>query len=105
ILLRIKRPAWPVIIPWVFVFFFSMYAAIIQLGTFIASGNWLLVVIDVIVLMAAVWVVVASVSSMIRTRNQTLDLDEEMTDIEAGTSVRLNKNLMPVPLGGGGRNA
>ncbi|HIW47599.1 MAG TPA: carbon starvation protein A [Candidatus Yaniella excrementigallinarum] len=87
ILLRIKRPVWPVIIPLVFVFFVSMYAAIIQLGTFIAAGNWLLVVIDVIILIAAVWVVVASVSSMIRTRNQPLDLDEEMTDIEAGTSV------------------
>src|SRR5699024_3151424 len=33
ILLRIKRPVWPVIIPLVFVFFVSMYAAIIQLGT------------------------------------------------------------------------
>src|SRR5690625_2286918 len=56
ILLRIKRPVWPVIIPLVFVFFVSMYAAIIQLGTFIAAGNWLLVVIDVIILIAAVWV-------------------------------------------------
>lgn len=87
ILMRIKRPVWPVIIPLVFVFFVSMYAAIIQLGTFIATGNWLLVVIDAIILIAAVWVVVASVSSMVRTRNQPLDLDEEMTDIEAGTSV------------------
>jgi len=87
ILMRIKRPVWPVIIPLVFVFFVSMYAAIIQLGTFIATGNWLLVVIDAIILIAAVWVVVASVSSMVRTRSQPLDLDEEMTDIEAGTSV------------------
>ena len=87
ILLRMKRPVWPVIIPLVFVFFVSMYAAIIQLGTFIADGQWLLVVIDVIILIAAVWVVLAAISSMVRTRNKPLDLDAEMDDIEAGTSV------------------
>ncbi|HIY85144.1 MAG TPA: carbon starvation protein A [Candidatus Yaniella excrementavium] len=87
ILLRTKRPAWPVLIPLIFVFFVSMYAAIIQLGTFIADGQWLLVVIDVIILIAAVWVVLAAVSSMVRTRHQPLDLDAEMEDIEAGTSV------------------
>lgn len=87
ILLRMKRPVWPVLIPLVFVFFVSMYAAIIQLGTFIASGDWLLVVIDAIILIAAVWVVLAAINSMIRTRHQPLDLDEEMEDIEAGTSV------------------
>ncbi|GAA2026971.1 carbon starvation protein A [Yaniella flava] len=87
ILLRTKRPVWPVIIPLVFVFFVSMYAAIIQLGTFIADGQWLLVVIDVIILIAAVWVVLAAISSMVRTRNKPLDLDAEMDDIEAGTSV------------------
>lgn len=87
ILLRMKRPVWPVLIPLVFVFFVSMYAAIIQLGTFIASGDWLLVVIDAIILIAAVWVVLAALSSMVRTRHQPLDLDEEMEDIEAGTSV------------------
>ena len=87
ILLRMKRPSWPVLIPLVFVFFVSMYAAIIQLGQFIAAGNWLLVVIDAIILIAAVWVVLAAVSSMVRTRNQPLDLDEEMEDLTAGTSV------------------
>ena len=87
ILLRTKRPVWPVLIPLIFVFFVSMYAAIIQLGTFIAEGNWLLVVIDAIILMAAVWVVLAAVSSMVRTRNQPLDLDEQMEDISAGSSV------------------
>jgi len=87
ILLRTKRPAWPVLLPLVFVFIVSMYAAIIQLGQFIAEGNWLLVVIDAIILIAAVWVVLAATSSMVRTRNQPLDLDEEMEDITAGTSV------------------
>ncbi len=87
ILLRAKRPAWPVLIPLVFVFFVSMYAAIIQLGQFIAAGNWLLVVIDAIILIAAVWVVLAAANSMIRTRNQPLDLDAEMEDITTGTSV------------------
>jgi len=87
ILLRMKRPAWPVLIPLIFVFFVSMYAAIIQLGQFIAAGNWLLVVIDVIILIAAVWVVLAAVNSMIKTRNEPLDLDAEMEDITAGTSV------------------
>lgn len=87
VLLRLKRPVWPVMIPLVFVFIVSMYAAIVQLGTFIAAGDWLLVIIDAIILIAAVWVVLAAVSSMVRTRHEPLDLDAEMTDIEAGTSV------------------
>src|SRR5690625_967803 len=72
ILLRIKRPVWPVLIPLVFVFIVYMYAAIIQLGTFIAAGNWLLVVIDAIILIAAVWVVLAAVSSMVRDRKSVV---------------------------------
>lgn len=44
-------------------------------------------VIDAIILIAAVWVVLAAASSMIRTRNEPLDLDAEMDDITAGTSV------------------
>lgn len=87
ILLRTKRPTWPVLLPLVFVFVVSMYAAIIQLGQFIAEGNWLLVVIDAIILVAAVWVVLAATSSMLRTRNEPLDLDADMEDITAGTSV------------------
>src|SRR5699024_10615947 len=100
ILLRTKRPVWSVLIPLIFVFFVSMYAAIIQLGTFIADGQWLLVVIDVIILIAAVWVVLAAVSSMVRTRNQPLDLDAEMDDIEAGTSVERHRK----PAGTSGHN-
>src|SRR5699024_1723013 len=53
ILLRIKRPVWPVIILLSLVCFVSMNAAIVQIVTFIAGCNWLLVVIDVIILIAA----------------------------------------------------
>ncbi|MEW1980248.1 carbon starvation protein A [Citricoccus sp. NPDC079358] len=67
-LIQLRRPVWPVLIPLVFVAIVSVYALIIQLGTFFSTQNWLLLVLDVIILICALWVIVESVAAMNRAR-------------------------------------
>ena len=67
-LIQLRRPVWPVMIPLVFVAIVSVYALIIQLGTFFTTQNWLLLVLDVIILVCALWVIVEAVAAMNRAR-------------------------------------
>ena len=67
-LIQLRRPVWPVMIPLVFVAIVSVYALIIQLGTFFSTQNWLLLVLDVIILVCALWVIVEAVAAMNRAR-------------------------------------
>jgi len=76
-LMRKRRPFLPVLIPAVFVIFVSIYALIVQLGQFYNDGNWLLLVLDIIVLIAAVWVLIEAAMAMVRTRNQEPDPEDE----------------------------
>lgn len=76
-LMRKRRPFLPVLIPAVFVIFVSIYALIVQLGQFYNDGNWLLLVLDIIVLLAAVWVLIEAAMAMVRTRNQEPDPEDE----------------------------
>ncbi|GAA1319703.1 MAG: carbon starvation CstA family protein [Brachybacterium tyrofermentans] len=76
-LMRKRRPVLPIVIPLVFVLFVSVYALIIQLGDFLAAGNWLLLVLDVIILIAAVWVIVESAVALNRARKDEPELDDE----------------------------
>jgi len=76
-LTRKRRPVLPIMIPLVFVLFISVYALIIQLGEFFAAGNWLLLVLDVIILIAAVWVIVESAVALNQARKDEPELDDE----------------------------
>ena len=76
-LMRRRRPFLPVLIPAVFVIFVSIYALIVQLGQFYNDGNWLLLVLDIIVLIAAVWVLIEAALAMVRTRNQEPDPEDQ----------------------------
>ncbi|HEX7352295.1 carbon starvation protein A [Brachybacterium sp.] len=76
-LMRKRRPVLPIMIPLVFVLFVSVYALIIQLGDFFAEENWLLLVLDVIILVAAVWVIVESAVALNRARTSEPDLEDE----------------------------
>ena len=62
-LLRRGRPALPAIIPLTFVLIMSVLALLVQMGTFWQDRNWLLLVLDVIILVAAVWVIVEAVGA------------------------------------------
>lgn len=84
-LMRRRRPVLPVMIPLVFVLFVSVYALIIQLGSFYAEGNWLLLILDVIILVAAVWVIVESAVALNRARTSEPDLEDEDERASVGT--------------------
>ena len=77
-LLRRKRTALPVVIPMVFLLAMTVYALFVQLGTFYRDGNWLLLVLDLVILVAAVWVIVESVGAMNRARQGEGADDEEV---------------------------
>ena len=87
-LVRKRRPVLPILIPLVFVLFISVYALIIQLGGFLADGNWLLLVLDVIILIAAVWVIVESAVALNRARiaDPEPDDEDERDSVAAGGS-------------------
>ncbi len=67
-LIRRRRPFLPVLIPMGFVLCMSLFAAAVQLGDFYADGNWLLFVLDAIILVAGTWVLVESVIAMVAAR-------------------------------------
>lgn len=68
ILLRKRRNPWPALIPLVFVFVMSFWAAIEQLSGFTDPGNadWLLFAIDLVIIVASVWVAVEVLVAMRR---------------------------------------
>jgi carbon starvation protein len=73
ILLRKKRNAVPVLLPLAFVLVMSVYALIVQLGTFWADRSWLLLVLDVVILVASLWVAVEAVAAMNAARKGEFD--------------------------------
>ncbi|WP_301421637.1 carbon starvation protein A [Yaniella sp.] len=75
-LMRKGRPFLPALIPMVFVLFVSMFALILQVGQFYNEGNWLLFGLDIIILVAAVWVMLEAILAMVRTKK----LDPEPED-------------------------
>ncbi|WP_413543964.1 carbon starvation protein A [Citricoccus nitrophenolicus] len=87
-LIQRRRPVLPVLIPLVFVLVVSIYALIVQMGQFLAEQNWLLLILDMIILVAAVWVVVEAASSMNRARKDPA-VDENAEADELDPSTRL----------------
>jgi len=75
-LMRKGRPVLPVLIPLVFVLVMSVFALVVQMGTFWASQNWLLLVLDVIILVAALWVIVEAAVAMNRARRAGPEAEE-----------------------------
>jgi len=68
ILTQLRRPTWPVLIPLVFVTAMSLWAAVLQLRTFLEAGNWLLLVLDVIIICCAIWVIVEAFTAITKAR-------------------------------------
>ncbi|WP_193105752.1 carbon starvation protein A [Brachybacterium sp. FME24] len=83
-LMRKRRPVLPIMIPLLFVLFVSVYALVIQLRGFLADGNWLLLALDVIILIAAVWVIIESAIALHRARGSEPEEDEEDLEVTAG---------------------
>ncbi|WP_265520335.1 carbon starvation CstA family protein [Oerskovia flava] len=82
ILLRKKRPTLPVLVPLVFVLVMSIYALVVQLGTFYANENWLLFGMDIVILVAALWVVLEATIAMVAARRGAAEDESADTDSE-----------------------
>jgi carbon starvation protein len=84
ILLRKKINPLPVMIPLAVVMVMSIYALIIQLGTFYADQNWLLLVLDVVILIASLWVALEAFIAMAKARGGVdEDVDEPAASVES----------------------
>jgi len=64
ILIRQGRPAWFTAVPLAFLLTMSIYALLVQLGQFYAQKNWLLLVMDIVILLAALWVALEAAIAM-----------------------------------------
>lgn len=70
ILTQLRRPTWPVLIPLVFVTAMSLWAAVLQLRTLWGADNWLLLVLDVIIICCAIWVIVEAFTAITKSRKE-----------------------------------
>ncbi|GGH44426.1 carbon starvation CstA family protein [Microbacterium album] len=89
ILIRKRRNVWVSLIPLAFVFVMSFSAALVQVGTFVSTGNWLLLVLDVVIILASVWVAIEGVTAMVKARNEPQEPDDaDLLDHVATANVR-----------------
>lgn len=84
-LIRKRRNPWPAIIPLVLVFVLSFWAAIEQLVSFAEPGNadWLLFALDVIIIVASVWVAIEAVQAMRRALKDPPEPEHEDSELVA----------------------
>lgn len=84
-LIRKRRNPLPAIVPLVIVFVLSFWAAISQLIDFATPGkaDWLLFVLDVIIIVASVWVAIESILAMRRAKNSPPEPEDEDAGITA----------------------
>ncbi|MDP4488229.1 carbon starvation protein A [Pseudoalteromonas sp. HM-SA03] len=67
-LIKLGRPAKYTLIPMVFVLVMAFFAGVIKLGEYYQKGNWLLVVLDVIVLVVSILVMLEAWSVISKTK-------------------------------------
>lgn len=79
ILIRKRRNPWPALIPLVLVFVMAFWAAIDQLTSFAdpANPDWLLFAIDVVIIIASVWVAVEAILAMRRADREPAEPPDE----------------------------
>ncbi|WJY98058.1 carbon starvation CstA family protein [Corynebacterium fournieri] len=70
ILTQLRRPSWPALIPLFFVTVMSLWAAVLQLRTLWGSGNWLLLVLDAVIICCAIWVVAEALTALSKARRE-----------------------------------
>ncbi len=87
-LLRRGRTPLPALIPLAFLGAMTIYALFVQLGTFYEQRNWLLLVLDVVILVAALWVIVEAFAAMRKARHYDGDDDRELAELSGGPAVR-----------------
>ena len=90
ILIRKGRNPIAALVPLVIIFTMAFWAAIVQLGSFTnpADPDWMLFSLDVIIIVASVWVAVEAIIAMRKARNmvpehEDADADAELADTRA----------------------
>lgn len=63
-LVRLGRPMWYTLVPLTFLLVMTISALLIQLGGFYKTGNWFLLVLDLIILAAAILVLLESAATL-----------------------------------------
>lgn len=69
ILIKKGRNPWFTLVPLCFLLVMSLYALVVQLKQFYAAGNWLLLGMDVVILVAALWVTLEAFIAMAKGRD------------------------------------
>jgi carbon starvation protein len=69
ILIKKGRNPWFTLVPLCFLLVMSLYALVVQLKQFYAAGNWLLLGMDVVILVAALWVTLEAFIAMSKGRD------------------------------------
>ncbi len=67
-LVRLRRPMWYTLVPLCFLLVMTIAALVIQLRTFFEQGNYFLLVLDIVVLIAAIMVAMECASTLKRSR-------------------------------------
>ncbi|MER0082020.1 carbon starvation protein A [Corynebacterium sp. KPL2861] len=81
ILTHLRRPTLPVIIPLIFVTIMSLWAALLQLKSLFTDQNWLLFGMDVVIVIASIWVIVESIGAISNARKEPpLEWTDDDTD-------------------------
>jgi len=75
-LIRKRRNPLPALVPLAFVFVMSFYAAIVQFQTLYDQRDWLLLAIDGVIIVAALWVAFEAVAAMRRARREPQEADD-----------------------------
>lgn len=88
-LMRRGRTALPALIPLAFVGVMTIYALLIQVGTFWDQQNWLLLGLDIVILVAAIWVFVEAITAMRKARDYEGDDDAELAALSGREPVEL----------------
>lgn len=84
-LIRKRRNPLPALLPLVFVFVMSFWAAIEQLFSFAdpAQADWLLFVLDVIIIVSSVWVAVEAIIAMRKAATEPAEDADEDANLQA----------------------
>ncbi len=84
-LIRKRRNALPALLPLIFVFVMSFWAAIEQLASFAdpAEPDWLLFVLDVIIIVASIWVAVEAFIAMRKAAADPPEPEDQDASIQA----------------------
>lgn len=75
-LVQKRRPVLPVVLPLLFVLVMTVLALLVQLGQYWNQQQWLLLVLDIIILICALWVIVESALAVNAARHEPADTDD-----------------------------